>query len=138
VDVRHQPTGPAVARLPARDQDCLRKLAKDTDPKALEQWYNRHVAQLYGQLGADEEERVFIGDGSYLFVPDNENYEGSKRLLFDEHNHPVSRDEEAKMTATPMVTRKIGCWSPPIPIRRPRRAATTTPCGPISKSGIGK
>ncbi len=26
---------------------------------------------------------------SYLFVPDNERYEGSSRLLFDEQNHPV-------------------------------------------------
>lgn len=80
------------------DQDYLRKLAKDTDPKALEQWYNHHVAQLYGQLGAYDEEGIFIGDGSYLFVPNNENYEGSKRLLFDEHNHPVSKEEEKKMT----------------------------------------
>ena len=80
------------------DQDYLRKLAKDTDPKTLEQWYNHHVAQLYGQLGAYDEEGIFIGDGSYLFVPDNKNYEGSKRLLFDEHNHPVSKEEEAKMT----------------------------------------
>lgn len=80
------------------DQDDLRKLAKDTDPKKLEQWYNHHVAQLYGQLGAYDEEGIFIGDGSYLFVPNNKNYEGSKRLLFDEHNHPVSKEEEKKMT----------------------------------------
>ncbi len=80
------------------DQDYLRKLAKDTDPKKLEQWYNHHVAQLYGQLNAYDEEGIFIGDGSYLFVPNNKNYEGSKRLLFDEHNHPVSKEEEKKMT----------------------------------------
>jgi hypothetical protein len=80
------------------DQDYLRKLAKDTDGKQLEQWYNHHVAQLYGQMGAYEDEGIFLGDGSYLFVPDNANYEGSMRLLFDEHNHPVSKDEEKKMT----------------------------------------
>ena len=80
------------------DQDYLRKLAKDTDAKQLEQWYNHHVAQLYGQMGAYEEEGIFLGDGSYLFVPDNKNYEGSMRLLFDEHNHPVSKDEAKKMT----------------------------------------
>ena len=54
------------------DQDYLRKLAKDTDAKQLEHWYNHHVAQLYGQMGAYEEEGIFLGDGSYLFVPNNE------------------------------------------------------------------
>ena len=80
------------------DQDYLRKLAKQTDTQRLEQWYNHHVAQLYGELGAYDEEGIFIGDGSYLFVPDNKKYEGSMRLLFDEHNHPVSQEEEQKMT----------------------------------------
>ncbi len=80
------------------DQDYLRKLAKQTDSEKLEYWYNHHVAKLYGELGAYDEEGIFIGDGSYLFVPDNKNYEGSKRLLFDEHNHPVSKSEKKKMT----------------------------------------
>jgi len=80
------------------DQDYLRKLAKDTDAKKLEQWYNHHVAQLYRQLNAYDEEGIFLGDGTYLFVPNNENYEGSKRLLFNEHNHPVSKEEAKKMT----------------------------------------
>jgi hypothetical protein len=80
------------------DQDYLRKLAKQTDPEELERWYNHHVAKLYGELNAYDGEGLFIGDGSYLFVPDNKNYEGSMRLLFDEHNHPVSKDEEKKMT----------------------------------------
>jgi len=80
------------------DQDYLRKLARDTQPDALEQWYNRHVATLYAELGAYDSEGIFIADGSYLFVPDNEHYEGSMRLLFDEHNHPVSRKQEQEMT----------------------------------------
>jgi hypothetical protein len=42
--------------------------------------------------------RLFIADGSYLFVPDNKNYEGSVRLLFDEHNHPVSKKQQQQMT----------------------------------------
>lgn len=29
-----------------------------------------------------ETEGLFIGDGTYLFVPDNDSYEGSARLLF--------------------------------------------------------
>jgi hypothetical protein len=73
-------------------------LARDTAPQALEDWYNRHVAALYGELKAYDEEGIFIADGSYLFVPDNENYEGSIRLVFDEHNHPVSKKQEQEMT----------------------------------------
>lgn len=80
------------------DQDYLRKLARDTGPDELEAWYNRHVAALYGELGAYDKEGLFIADGSYLFVPDNPHYEGSVRLLFDEHNHPVSKKEEQQMT----------------------------------------
>ena len=39
-----------------------------------------------------------MADGTYLFVPDNPRYEGSQRLLFDEHNHPVSKKQEQEMT----------------------------------------
>jgi hypothetical protein len=80
------------------DQDYLRKLARDTEAEKLEEWYNRHVASLYAELKAYDEEGIFLADGSYLFVPDNENYEGSLRLLFDEHNHPVSKKQEQEMT----------------------------------------
>jgi hypothetical protein len=80
------------------DQDYLRKLAKSTTASELEDWYNRHVASLYHDRDAYEAEGLFVGDGSYLFVPDNNHYEGSKRLWFDEHNHPVSKEHEAKMT----------------------------------------
>ena len=38
-------------------------------------------------------------DGSAAPVPDNENYEGSVKMLFDEHNHPVGKKEEKKMSA---------------------------------------
>ncbi len=80
------------------DQDYLRKLARDTESEQLEDWYNRHVASLYAELKAYDEEGIFIADGSYLFVPDNKNYEGSVRLLFDEHNHPVSKKQQQQMT----------------------------------------
>ncbi len=80
------------------DQDFLRKLARDTEPLELEDWYNRHVAKLYQELDAFDSEGLFIADGTYLFVPDNEHYEGSQRLLFDEHNHPVSKDQQQEMT----------------------------------------
>ena len=80
------------------DQDYLRKLARDTESDELERWYNEQAATLFAELGAYDSEGVFIGDGTYLFVPDNPRYEGSQRLLFDEHNHPVSKEEEKRMT----------------------------------------
>jgi Transposase DDE domain len=80
------------------DQDFLRKLARDTEPQQLEDWYNRHVAALYKELDAFDDEGLFIADGTYLFVPDNPRYEDSLRLLFDEHNHPVSKQQEQEMT----------------------------------------
>jgi hypothetical protein len=86
------------ARQTPCDQDFLRKLARDTEPEALQDWYNRRVAALYQELGAFDDEGLFIADGTYLFVPDNPRYEGSLRLLFDEHNHPVSKQQEQEMT----------------------------------------
>jgi hypothetical protein len=80
------------------DQDFLRKLARDTEPGQLEDWYNRHVVTVYKELGAFDADGLFIADGTYLFVPDNPRYEGSQRLLFDEHNHPVSKKQEQAMT----------------------------------------
>jgi Transposase DDE domain len=80
------------------DQDFLRKLARDTEPEKLEQWYNRDVLAIYQELGAFDSDGLFIADGTYLFVPDNPRYEGSQRLLFDEHNHPVNKKQEQTMT----------------------------------------
>jgi hypothetical protein len=71
------------------DQDFLRKLARSTHQDALLGWFNRDVVKILKQHKAFDAEGIFLGDASYLFVPDNPNYEGSVRLLFDEHNHPV-------------------------------------------------
>jgi hypothetical protein len=71
------------------DQDYLRKLARQTDAQALQSWFNREVVGIFKQHHAFDCEGIFIGDGTYLFVPDNSNYQGSSVLLFDEHNHPV-------------------------------------------------
>ncbi len=71
------------------DPDHLRKTAKRTDEICLMTWFNRDVAGIYKQHHVFDPEGIFIGDASYLFVPDNENYEGASRMLFDEHNHPV-------------------------------------------------
>jgi hypothetical protein len=71
------------------DQDYLRKMARKTDAGDLQSWFNSDVVGIFKQHHALDSEGIFIGDASYLFVPDNEKYENSSRLLFDEHNHPV-------------------------------------------------
>ena len=71
------------------DQDFLRKFARDTDVDRLHAWFNRELPRCLRSLRLLDEEGLFIGDGSYLFVPDNDHYEGSDLLWFDEHNHPV-------------------------------------------------
>jgi len=80
------------------DQDFLRKLARDTPAAALQTWYNRDVARVLQAQGAFDAEGLFIGDASYLFVPDNPAYEGAVRLLFDEHGHPLEAAELARRT----------------------------------------
>jgi hypothetical protein len=76
------------------DQDFLRKFARDTPTDRLHAWFNREVPRSLRSLRLFDEEGLFIGDGSYLFVPDNEHYLDSDRMWFDEHNHPVD-DEQA-------------------------------------------
>lgn len=71
------------------DQDYLRKTARQTDAQLLQAWFNRDVVGIFKQHHAFDGEGIFIGDATYLFVPDNSRYEGSSVLLFDEHNHPV-------------------------------------------------
>jgi hypothetical protein len=80
------------------DQDYLRKLAKDTRPDALMGWFGRDVVQIFHRQGAFDPDGIFIGDASYLFVPDNPHYEGSVRLRFDEDDHPVSSAAYNKMS----------------------------------------
>ncbi len=79
------------------DQDFLRKFAKDTDAELLTRWFNRDVPRLLKQHRAFDRAGIFIGDASYVFVPDNAKYERAVRLLFDEHGHPVEADQLARM-----------------------------------------
>jgi len=72
------------------DADFLRKMARDTKVEALERWFAQVVPIAMKKRRAYDREGIFIGDGSYLFVPDNPAYEDSEVLWFDEHNHPVS------------------------------------------------
>lgn len=71
------------------DQDYLRKMARRTEPDLLQNWFNRDVVGIFKQHHAFDAEGIFIGDATYLFVPNNPNYENSSLMLFDEHNHPV-------------------------------------------------
>jgi hypothetical protein len=80
------------------DQDFLRKLGKDTDPDRLLAWFNGPVVRYLTDFGAYDEEGVFLLDGSYLFVPDNPAYEGSSKLRFDDHPHPVSKKDYDEMS----------------------------------------
>jgi Transposase DDE domain len=75
------------------DQDFLRKFARDTETDSLHAWFNREVPRCLRSLGLFDPEGLFIGDASYLFVPDNEHYQQSDLLWFDEHNHPVDANQ---------------------------------------------
>jgi hypothetical protein len=85
------------------DSDYLRKVSKDTDSGALPQWFNRDVVGVFRQHRIFDKEGLFIGDASYLFVPDNPNYEGSVKMLFDEDNHPVDLKQYQRMTEAQKV-----------------------------------
>ncbi len=74
------------------DQDFLRKVARATEAEKLVGWYNLEVPRILNQKRLFDEEGIFIGDASYVFVPDNEHYQGSVVMLFDEHNHPVNKE----------------------------------------------
>lgn len=75
------------------DQDWLRKTARATESDKLLSWYNTQIPQLLKEQKLFDPEGIFIGDASYIFVPDNKHYEGSVVLLFDEHNHPVNKED---------------------------------------------
>jgi hypothetical protein len=75
------------------DQDFLRKFAHDTNTDRLHAWFNRQVPSCLRSLGLFDPEGLFIGDASYLFVPNNDHYEQSDLLWFDEHHHPVNPEK---------------------------------------------
>lgn len=75
------------------DHDTLRKAMKDVPAQTWMDWYNGAVQQTFQSYGFFDPAGVFVGDGSYLFVPDNEAYEGSCVMWFDEHNHPVEYEK---------------------------------------------
>ena len=81
------------ARTTPCDQDTLRKAAKRVPAPQWLDWFNGPVQAIFQADGFFDPAGVFVGDGSYLFVPDNPNYEGSCVLWFDAHNHPVEYEK---------------------------------------------
>jgi hypothetical protein len=79
------------------DPDYLRKVAKDTDAQALMRWFGQDGVRAFERRRMFEPEGIFIGDASYLFVPDNPRYEGSVKLLFEDNHHPISKEQYRKM-----------------------------------------
>jgi DDE family transposase len=75
------------------DQDTLRKAAKNIPAQQWMDWFNTTVQEIFQSYGFFDPTGIFVGDGSYLFVPDNPDYEGSVVLWFDEHNHPVDYEK---------------------------------------------
>ncbi|MFA5577835.1 MAG: transposase [Tissierellaceae bacterium] len=80
------------------DPDFLRKIAKDTPPESLAAWFNGPVQKIFRRHRHFDKGGLLIGDGSYVFVPDNENYKGSVKMLFDENDHPVGKEQAKKMS----------------------------------------
>ncbi len=77
-----------IARPPATRTSCASSPGT-RKPKPCRPGTNRDVARVLQAQGAFDPEGLFIGDASYLFVPDNPAYEGSVRLLFDASGHPL-------------------------------------------------
>jgi hypothetical protein len=71
------------------DQDMLRKFVRAVAAGRWLDWFNGAVQEVLQRYGFFDPTGVFIGDASYLFVPDNPAYEGSVVMWFDAHNHPV-------------------------------------------------
>jgi len=87
------------------DPDYLRKMAKDTPADELMSWFNQDVVSIFRSQRAFDKKGLFLGDASYLFVPDNPNYKGSVKLLFDESDHPLSTKQYEELSDK----QKIGC-----------------------------
>jgi len=92
------------------DQDFLRKVARDVPGQDWLSWFNGAVQESFQSYGFYDPNGVFIGDGSYLFVPDNPAYEGSVVLWFDEHNHPVDYEKLDGAARRKVIRRRCYKW----------------------------
>jgi hypothetical protein len=75
------------------DQDFLRKFVRNVGAADWQAWFNGPVQRTFQRYGFFDPAGIFIGDGSYLFVPDNPKYKDSAVMWFDEHNHPVKYEK---------------------------------------------
>ena len=75
------------------DDDTLRKAVKDVSCERWQEWFNGPVQQVLQEYGFFDPRGIFVADATYLFVPDNPDYEGSVVMWFDEHNHPVDYEK---------------------------------------------
>ncbi len=92
------------------DQDFLRKVSRDVaaaDWLGGVNWPGQGGFQGHGFF---DPEGIFIGDGSYVFVPDTPAYEGSVRMWFDEHNHPVDYEKLDAQARQKVVQRRCYKW----------------------------
>ena len=92
------------------DQDFLRKVSRDVAAEAWLGWFNGAVQETFLSQGFFDPEGIFIGDGSYVFVPDNPAYEGSVVMWFDEHNHPVQYEQLDAQARRKAVRRRCYKW----------------------------
>jgi len=92
------------------DQDFLRKVSRDVAAQDWLLWFNGPVQELFHSYGFFDPEGIFIGDGSYVFVPDNPDYEGSVVMWFDEHNHPVDYEKLDAQARRRVVRRRCYKW----------------------------
>jgi hypothetical protein len=92
------------------DQDFLRKVARDVAAPDWLWWFNGPVQEVFQSYGFFDPEGIFIGDGSYVFVPDNPEYEGSVVMWFDEHNHPVDYEQLDAQARRTVVKRRCYKW----------------------------
>jgi len=75
------------------DQDPVRQFVQDVPAAQWQGWFNGPVQEAFQSYGFFDPAGVFLGDGSYLFVPDNPADEGSVVRWFDAHNHPVDYEK---------------------------------------------
>ncbi|MCD6578022.1 transposase [bacterium] len=72
------------------NQDGVRKYFKIIEANKLENWYNADISHfIYRHRGFDKQ-GIFVIDGTFLVVPDNENYRYTVRMPLDEHDNLIN------------------------------------------------
>ena len=97
----------------------MREYVRDVPASQWQDWFNGPVQAVFQQHGFFDPAGVFLGDGSYLFVPDNPAYEGSVVLWFDEHNHPVNYEELSPAQRLPWQEWIVPAPAPAPSVKRP-------------------